>query len=220
MGLQLLLHAGDRQPCGHADPPTPTPGSVAGGQLPALCRRPDPGQRLRGAPGHALRAAAAGRAPEGLSRGHPAGLRCHLYRRLAAAGSLARRDPNLLRLAQRPHVLRRLPRPAPGLLPTHAEGRKGHSLHRLERTRFLLQKRPGRGGVRRSGAASLPSAAPGLQHSRILGVEALGRGDRVWPLLAEACGPSCSQRGTSPRWPSEDSANGPSCACERREATA
>ena len=72
---------------------------------------------------------------------------------------------------------------------------KGHS-HRLERTRFLLQKRPGRGGVRRSGAASLPSAAPGLQHSRILGVEALGRGDRVWPLLerrpAKRAGPARS----------------------------
>ena len=71
---------------------------------------------------------------------------------------------------------------------------KGHSLHRLERTRFLLQKRPGRGGVRRSGATSLPSAAAGLQHSRILGVEALRRGDRVWPLLerkpAKRAGPA------------------------------
>ena len=54
---------------------------------------------------------------------------------------------------------------APGLLPTHAEGRKGHCLHRLERTRFLLQKRPGGGGLRRS----LPSAAPGLQHGVEIG---------------------------------------------------
>ena len=200
----------DRQLCGHADPPTPTSGSVAGGQPPALCRRLDPGQRLPGAPGHALRAAAVGRALKTPSGGHSAGLRCHLFRRLAAAGGLARRD-RVLRLAQRPHVLRRLPRPAPGLLPTHAEGRKGHSLHRLERTRFLLQKRPGRGGVRRSGAASLPSAAPGLQHSRILGVEALGRGDRVWPLrsvraqlLAAGHQPKVSLRGlcewSAQRW--------------------
>ena len=80
-----------------------------------------------------------------------------------------------------PHVLRRLPGQAPRL-PTHAEGGKGHSRHRLERTRFLLQKRPGRGGLRRRGAASLPSAAP-VQHSRILGVAALGRGDRFRAFL-------------------------------------
>ena len=112
---------------------------------------------------------------------------------------LVRRDPNLLRLAQRPHV-RRLPRPAPGLLPAHAEGRKGHSLHRLEQTRFLL-KRPGRGGVRRSSART-----PALPNSR-----------SGSPAKRAGC---CSQRGTSPRWPSEDSASGPPCACERQNTTA
>ena len=102
--------------------------------------------------------------------------------------------------------------------------KKGHSLHRLERTRILLQKRPGRGGVRRSGAASLPSAKAGLQHSRIprSGSPGPGRSGVATSgaKTCEACGPSCSQRGTSPRWRSEDSASGPPCACERREATA
>ena len=124
----------------------------------------------------------------------------------------------------RPHVLRRLPRTAPGLLPAHAEGRKGHSLHRLERTRFFSTKAPGPwwGATKRSGIATVGSArTPALPNSRS-GSPGPGRSGVATSgaKTCEACGPSCSQRGTSPRWPSEDSANGPPCACERREATA
>ena len=86
-------------------------------QLPALRRGPDPGQRLRGAAGHALRASTDGGALEApAARGHGR-FQLHLSRELAAAGCLPRRDPHLLCLAQRPHVLRGLSRPVTGLLP-------------------------------------------------------------------------------------------------------
>ena len=47
-----------------------------------------------------------------------------------------------LRLAQRPHVLRRLQGAVAGLLPASRERGEGHRLYVLERPRLLLQERP------------------------------------------------------------------------------
>ena len=133
---------GHRQSRRHAGPPPPAPRGAARGQLPALRWRPDFAQLLRGAPGHALRAQVAGGASEAPAAGSHRRLQLHLPRQLAAAGRLPRRDPDLLCVAQRAHVLRGLQRPAAGLLPARGEGGEGRCVYILERPRLLLQERP------------------------------------------------------------------------------
>ena len=94
-------------------------------------------------------------------------------------------DPGVLRLARRPHVLRQLPRRAPGRLPAPGQGEPGRGLHVLPGARLLLQVGPGGLPLRRHPAqrGPLPRRPEGNHGAALLRVAPLGRPRRVGPLL-------------------------------------
>ena len=105
-------------------------------------------------------------------------------RELAAAWRVPRGDPDLLRVAQRAHVLRGRQGPAAGLLPASREGGEGRRLYLLEWPCIFLQKRPGRGRLRRvRAAAALPTAQAGQPRAGVQGVAVVGWRDQIGVLL-------------------------------------
>ena len=102
---------------------------------------------------------------------------------------------------KRAHVLRRLQGPLAGLLPASREGGEGRRLYLLERPRLLLQKRPGRGRLRRVGAAAaLPTAQAGQPRAGVQGVAVVGGRDQIGVLLhgRHSRGPGAAAGGGPP----------------------
>ena len=186
-------------------------GRPSGDKLPALQRLRDPAQRLRGPERQALRGEAAGRAPAAPPARGPLRLRRHLRQGLGRAGHHRPGDPGVLRLARRPHVLRQLPRRAPGRLPASGQGEPGRGLHVLPGARVLLQV--GRGG--------LPLRRHPAQRGPL--PRRSGRKPRCRPSPSGGSGPAASSRATSgprtcaasaPRcWPRATSPTSPCAPC-------
>ena len=114
-----------------------------------------------------------------------------------AAGHHRPGDPGVLRLARRPHVLRQLPRRAPGRLPAPGQGEPGRGLHVLPGARLLLQVGPGGLPLRRHPAQRGPLP------------RRPGRKPRCRPSPSGAPGPAASSRATS--GPRTCAASAPRC---------